>query len=133
MPFILEAATLSPNTLSRHLTLKLSEGQQHVQRESTHRRGCVELLGDRDKRHSLLVKGLNNPSEVGEGSGETVDLIHHNGVNFAGGDVDQELLESRPLHVATGEAAVIVSTRQHLPALMFLAQDVGFTCVAARS
>jgi transposase len=35
--------------LARHFALKLGEGQQHIEHQSAHGRGGVELLGDRDK------------------------------------------------------------------------------------
>ena len=48
------------------LAFELCEGQKHIKRQPPHRRGGVELLGDRRKRHPLSIEHLNHFGEVGE-------------------------------------------------------------------
>src|SRR5262249_31398825 len=50
----------------------------------------------------------------------------HNGAfDLAGGDVGHEALQGGAVHVAAGEAAVVVALRQAGPALVLLAGDKG--------
>src|SRR3712207_7580383 len=59
-------STLFPYTTlfrSDHLPLELGKGQQHVEGEPAHGGGGAELLRDRDKRHAMLVKELDQRSE----------------------------------------------------------------------
>ena len=56
MPFILEAANLSRDPFSGHLTLKLREGLQDIQDEFPHRRFGIKMLGDRDESDLYAVR-----------------------------------------------------------------------------
>ena len=53
MPLRLGSRDLVPDPLARDLSLKLREGQQHVQRQTAHRGRGIELLGDRDEAHPV--------------------------------------------------------------------------------
>src|SRR5262249_30527123 len=61
---LLRGKNLVADAFSRHLPLKLSEGQKHVECESTHRRGGIELLGHGDETDPLLIEGFNDAGEV---------------------------------------------------------------------
>ena len=79
-----------------------------------------------DTKETLLrVEHLDDLGEVGERAGQPVDLVDDHDVDLAGRDVGEQPLQRRPLHVAAGEAAVVVALRRGLPALVLLAADVG--------
>ena len=46
------------------LPLELGEGQEHVEHQPAHRRGTVDLLGDRDERDVMRIKDLHHLGEV---------------------------------------------------------------------
>ena len=115
---------LVPRALRDDLPLELREREQDVQRQPPHRMGCVELLGDGDKRHLVAVVHLHHLHEVCKGPRETVHLVDHHAVNHAGGDVVHEAAQRGALHVAARESAVVVLGREAYPALVLLARDV---------
>jgi hypothetical protein len=57
--------------------------------QPTHRRRGVELLGDRNERDRLGIKGLDQFGEIGERPGQPVDLVDDDDVYPAGVDVLQ--------------------------------------------
>ena len=130
MPLLLRCRDLVADALARDLALELGERQQHVQRQPAHRGGGVELLRDRDERDAVGIEDLDDLGEVGQRAGQPVDLVDHHNVDLAGRDVGQQTLQGRPLHGAAGEAAVVVRGRQHDPALVLLAPDVGLAGLA---
>jgi hypothetical protein len=73
----------------------------------------------------MLVEELDEHGEVGQGSGQAIDLVDHDHIDAAGPDLGQEPLEGGPLHRSAGEAAVVVAGRKTAPALIGLALDVG--------
>ena len=74
-PFALGGGDLVADALGRDLALELGEGQQHVERQTPHRGGGVELLGDRDEGHTMGIEQLHQLGEVGQRAGEPVDLV----------------------------------------------------------
>lgn len=54
--FSLGGGDLVADALRGDLALELGKGQKDIERESPHQRGGVELLGDRDEGHAVLVK-----------------------------------------------------------------------------
>jgi hypothetical protein len=105
---LLRRCDLVPDAFCRDLPLELGEGQQDIEGEPSHRGGGVELLGDRDKRHLVPVEQLDHAGEVHQRPCQTVDLVDHDNVHLALGNVSQEKLEGRPLHGGTGDATIIV-------------------------
>jgi len=49
--------------------------QQHIQRQSSHRGGGVELRGDRHERGPLSIERLDDAGEVRQGARQPVDLV----------------------------------------------------------
>lgn len=121
---LLGRGELVTDTLSRNLSLKLREAQQHVERQPAHRSRRVELLRHRHKRHLFLVKHLHHPREVTERTAQPIDFINNHHINASPVDVIKQLLEPRPFHRATRETAVVVLLLDQLPALVLLALDV---------
>ena len=107
-PFALGGGDLVPDALRGDLSLELRKGQQDVEREPPHRRGRVELLGDGDERYAVSVEQLHEFGEVGQRTGQTVDLIDHDDVDLSGADIVQQPLQRRAIGVAAREAAIVV-------------------------
>src|SRR3984957_21155938 len=122
----LRGGDLVSDPLAGDLALKLGEGQQHIESQSAHASRGVERLGDRDERHLMRVKQLDQLGKVGERAREPIDLVDNDDVDLASANVIEELLERWPVHRAAGVAAVIVAIANELPAFMSLALDVGF-------
>jgi hypothetical protein len=95
-PLRLEAA----DALGGDLALELGKRQQHIQRQSAHGGGGVELLGDGNERHAMLIEQLDEFCEVGQRTGQAVDLVDDNHIDFAGAHVVEESLQSRSVGVA---------------------------------
>ena len=73
----------------------------------------------------MLLEGLHEACEVEQGAAEAIDFVDDHAIDLAGLDVGQEALQGGPVHVAAGEAAVVVAVGQQGPALSGLAADVG--------
>jgi len=82
---------------------------------------------NRYETYTLFVELLDDLGEVGQGSGEPVNFINDDGVDSFRGDVVQKLFQPWPLHVAAGEAAIVIATGDSMPSLMALAENVRFT------
>ena len=117
-------ADLVPDAFTRHLALELGEGEEHVQRQPTHRGRGVELLRDRDEGDVVLVEGLHEPSEVAQGTRQPVHLVDDHDVDAAPSDVGEEPLQAGPLGGAAGEASVVVEGGDEHPSVGALALDV---------
>src|SRR5262245_13678475 len=121
----LRGRNLVAHPLADDLALKLRKREQNVEREPAHAGGGVEGLGDRHEGHAVLVEQLDQLGEVGEGAGETVDLIDHNDGDLAGPDNGQKLLQGRAVERGSGTTAIVVAVGNQAPALMRLALDIG--------
>src|SRR5712691_8795382 len=95
--------------------------------------------------HALLLRGGDLvadpfagdlPLELGKGQqhieGQPPDLVDDDDVDPASLDVGKQLLQCRPLHVATREPAVVVAGSGQYPALVTLAADIGLAGFALR-
>jgi hypothetical protein len=56
---LLRSRDLVPNPLARDLPLELGEGQQHVERQTSHAGGGVEGLSHRDEGDAMGVERLD--------------------------------------------------------------------------
>ena len=121
----LRCGDLVADALGGDLALELGERQQHVQRQPAHRGRGVERLGDRHEGHLGRVEDRHDPGEVGERSGQPVDLVDDHRIDLAGLDVGEQLAEGRAVHRAAGIAAVVVAGGERGPAFVLLAEDVG--------
>ena len=72
------------------------------------------------------VECLDQLGEVGERTGQAIDLIDDDHVDPSGLHIGQELLQRRPVHRPAGEAAVIITVMDQPPALVRLALDICF-------
>jgi hypothetical protein len=68
---------------------------------------------------------LHHAGEVEQRPAQAIDLIDDNAIDLAGFDVGHETLERGPVHVAAGEAAVVVAVGKASPAFAGLAADEG--------
>ena len=75
---------LVADPLGRDFPLELGKRQQHVQGQTTHRGGGVELLGDRDKGYAMPVEQLDQFGEVHQRPGQPVDLVDDDDVDLLG-------------------------------------------------
>ena len=78
------------------------------------------------------VEDLDDPGEIGERTGQSVDLVDDHDIDAPGRDVGEQPLQSRPIHPRAGEPAVIITGAQAHPAFMALAGDKGFASLALR-
>ena len=86
---LLRGCDLVADTLARDLSLELSEGQQHVERQPSHAAGGVERLGHRDEGDAMAVEQLHELGEVGERPGQPIDLVDDDDVDPALPDVGE--------------------------------------------
>src|SRR5829696_6927707 len=107
MPLRFEAADLVADALAGDLALELCKRQQHVEREPPHAARRVERLGDGYERDALGIEELDELCEVGQRSGEPVDLVDHDDIDPPGADGGQEPLQGRPVERPAREAAII--------------------------
>ena len=70
------------------------------------------------------VERLDQLGEVGERSGQPIDLINDDDVDPSGLNIDEQFLQSRPIHRAAGKSAIVVTIPDQPPALVSLALDV---------
>ena len=71
----LRGGDLVADPLAGDLALELGEGEEHVQGQPPHAGGRVEGLGHRDERDAMGVEQLDQLGEVGQRSGQPVDLV----------------------------------------------------------
>ena len=122
-PLLLRGSDLVANALAGDLALELGEREKNVEGQTSHRGRGVELLGDRDERHVLLIEDLDDLGEIGERAGQPVDLVDDHDIDLAGADIGKQQLQARPLHIAAGTPAIVVGLGQTHPALVALALD----------
>jgi hypothetical protein len=73
---------------------------------------------------------FHDPGEVQQRPRQPIHFVDRHAIDAARGDVGQQTLERRPLHVAAGEAAVVVAVGRAGPAFMGLALDEGLSRLA---
>ena len=118
-PFALLARRRQPCPGPARMPAPARTGQRTagLQGQPAHGCGGVELLGDGNERDRLGVKGLDQLCEIGERTGQAVDLVDHDHVDLAGLDIGEQLLEGRAVEVAAGVGGVVILLGQGLPAL----------------
>ena len=114
------------------LALELGKGQQHIERQPTHRARRVELLRHRNERHTLCVKELDQPGKIGERAGQPVDLVHDHDVDPAGPDIGEQALRRESLEIAARKPAIVIAVSRQQPTLVLLAANVGLAGFALR-
>ena len=83
-------------------------------------------MGHRDEGDALRVEELDQFGEVGERTGQAVDLVDDDDVELIQPNGVEKPLQSRTLETAAGEAAIVVVIANQRPALARLALDIGF-------
>src|SRR5450759_3980630 len=78
----------------------------------------------------MAVESLDDSGEVCQAACEPVDLVDDNDVHFLRFHVLQQLLECRSFHRSAGISAIVIVSWQGFPALLALAKDKGFACLA---
>src|SRR6185312_9043272 len=105
--------------------LELREGEQDVEGKPPHAARCVEGLSDGNERDALGVEGLNDLGEIGERSGEPVDLVDDNHIDPSFANAIEQTLQRRTIGGSAGIAAVVEALAHESPAFMSLALDIG--------
>src|SRR4051812_42383377 len=100
-----------------------------MQREPAHGSAGIELLRDRNKARTALLKYGQQAREVEQGTAEPIHFVNHYAINLAGLDVGEQLLECRPLQARSAEPTILVALCQCVPAVLLLTEDVGFGCL----
>ena len=75
----------------------------------------------------MFVERFHQLCEVGEGAGETVDLVDNDNVDLASSDLVQQVLQGRAIQRSAGKAAVVEPLPNQYPAFMRLTLDIGLT------
>ena len=122
---LLGGGDLVADALSRDLALELGEGQQHVEGQSPHAGGGVEGLGDRDERDAVGVERFDQLGEIGERTGQPIDLVDDDDIDLTSRHGVEQRLQSRAVQTAAGIAAVVVAAGDKRPSFMGLAADIG--------
>ena len=78
----------------------------------------------------MALEHVHHLGEVGQASGQAVDLVDDHDVHLAGLDVRQQAFEGGAVHVAPGVGGVVVVVGDRNPALGALADDVGVAGIA---
>ena len=73
----------------------------------------------------MSIQNLDDLGEVGERARQAIHLVDNDHIDALCPDIVQQPNETRPLHVAAGEPAVVISRRQLSPAFVLLARNVG--------
>src|SRR6185437_1951603 len=123
-PLAARCSQFVPDPLAGDLPFKLSEGQKDVERQPPHRGRGIELLGDRYERDPMRLEQLNQFGEIGQRSGEAVDLVDHDDVDLSVLNVGEQHLQGGAFHRSPGYAAIVVTCLDEPPLLMGLAFDV---------
>ena len=119
------SCNLVADSFAGDFTLELGKRQEDVQGQSSHARGCVELLGYRNERDTLCVEGFHDLGEIEQRARQPVDFIDHHHVDLAGANISEEPLEGRALHRPARKAAVVIQARQDRPAFVLLGENEG--------
>ena len=76
------------------------------------------------------IEQLDQLGEIGERTGQAVDLVHHHDLDLAGPHLGEQRLQCRPIERGAGEAAVSEAVGQKPPALAGLAADISFASLS---
>src|SRR5690606_15897493 len=83
------------NTLADHLTFKLRKIDEHVTKESPYGRRGINVLRYADEVAAVALEVLHEAVEIGDGTGQAVELVHDDIAHIAFFDPSQHLLERR--------------------------------------
>src|SRR5690606_306947 len=83
------------NTLADHLAFKLRKIDEHVTQQATNGRCCVDILRYADEIATVALEVLHEAVEIGDGTGQAVELGYDDIAHIALFDPSQHLLERR--------------------------------------
>src|SRR5690606_13719760 len=83
------------NTLTDHFALKLCEIDEDVSQESPYGRRGINVLRYADEIAVVALKVLHEAVEIGDGTGQAVELVYDDIAHIALFDPSQHLLERR--------------------------------------
>src|SRR5690606_32140643 len=83
------------DTLADHLALKLCEIDEDVSQESPYGRRGINVLRYADEVAVVALKVLHEAVEIGDGTGQAVELVYDDIAHIALLDPSQHLLERR--------------------------------------
>ena len=78
----------------------------------------------------MRVEQLDQLGEVGERTGQAIDLIDDDHVDSSRLNVGQQLPQRRPVQRAAGKPAIVVAVPDRLPAFVSLALDISLRGLA---
>src|SRR5690606_33865921 len=83
------------DTLADHLAFKLRKIDEHVTKESPYGRRGINVLRDTDEVAAVALEVLHEAVEIGDGTGQAVELVHDDIAHIALFDPSQHRLERR--------------------------------------
>ena len=99
--FLAAGRHLVADALSGDFSFILAESDQYVQHHASGWRRRIYFLGYGNELHAPFIKLLGQIGKVANGAGKTVYFVNDNNVDKTCFAVFQQLLQSRPLHVAS--------------------------------
>src|SRR5262249_13169057 len=63
---------------------------------------------------------------------QPIDLVDDDNLDAGGSDVGEQSLQRRPLQLAAGKPAIVITGSRQDPALVLLAADIGLASIALR-
>src|SRR5207237_1907731 len=115
------------------LAVERGKREQNVQREPTEGSAGIELLRDRDKAHAALRKQGQETSKIEQRTAQSIHLVDHNAIDFAGLDISEQLLQCWPVQASSAEPTIVVAISQHVPAILLRSENIRFRCLGLRS
>src|SRR5690606_19718270 len=83
------------DTLADHLAFKLRKIDEYVTKESPYGRRGINVLRDTDEVAAVALEVLHEAVEIGDGTGQAVELVYDDIAHIALFDPSQHLLERR--------------------------------------
>jgi hypothetical protein len=85
----------------------------------------LNWLGDGDERHVVCIEELDEFGKVRERSGQAVDFVNDNDLDFVGSHIVKQALQSGALRIAARKSSIVVFSPYERPTGMGLAANVG--------
>jgi hypothetical protein len=71
------------------------------------------------------IEQFDQLGKIGQGAGQTIDLVDDNDIDATGANVSEKLLQGRTVSGSAGEAAVVIAGPNQCPTGMGLTADIG--------
>ncbi len=116
---------LVANAVPRHLTLKLSKGEQDVHDQAAEAVGSVEVLGNAREGDAIALEPVQQADEVQQAPTEAIELVYDHNIDATAFNIGKEILHGRAIQGAAGLRGILVNLAGLDPALVLLALDIG--------